>query len=115
VLLLACTKDQPARPAPAYEGFHDVATCDAISGWAWDRNQPDQPIKVEVLDGDNWITTLPADRLRGDLVGAGKGNGYHAFSMKVPPSLKDGRPHVINVKYQSGGALDRSSKTITCP
>lgn len=100
---------------PSYEGYHDRADCNLIEGWAWDRNQPNTPINVDIYDGGSKIMTVLADRFRQDLLNAGKGNGYHGFSVATPASLKNGYPHTIYVKY--GGTsnnLDTTGKTITC-
>lgn len=101
--------------SPIYEGYHDRADCNFIEGWAWDRNQPNTPINVDIYDGGTKIMTVPANRFRQDLFNAGKGNGYHGFSVATPASLKDGRSHTIYVKY--GGTsnnLNTTGKTITC-
>src|SRR5262249_8523881 len=73
--------------------------CQYIAGWAWDSTQPDSPINVDIYNGSTLLTPFPADAFRPDLLAAGKGNGYHAFWWPVPPSLKDGQPHSIRVKY----------------
>lgn len=100
---------------PSYEGYHDRADCSLIEGWAWDMNQPNTPINVDIYDGGSRIMTVLADRFRQDLLNAGKGNGYHGFSVATPASLKDGRSHTIYVKI--GGTsnnLNTTGKTITC-
>lgn len=124
VSLAACTKDatgdatgSPASsgPPPAYEGFFDTVGCDVITGWAWDQNQPDGAVKVDLFDGDNWLTTLRADSLREDLLAAHKGNGHHAFSLTTPEALKDGTPHALTARLSRHGVLlVGSPKTITC-
>ena len=100
---------------PSYEGYHDRVDCNLIEGWAWDQNQPNTPINVDIYDGGSKIMTVLADRFRQDLVNAGKGNGYHGFSVATPASLKDGRSHTVYVKY--GGTsnnLNTTGKTIAC-
>jgi|SRR5579859_4031519 len=116
--LPACARRERRKapvPEAAYEGFHDVASCYVIGGWAWDGARPDEPIKVTIFDGDEWITTILADQPRVDLIDAHKGNGYHDFRMLTPPSLRDGHPHVITVRFPDGTALVHSPKTLTCP
>jgi len=98
-----------------YEGHHDGADCNSISGWAWDMNLPDTPIYVDIHDGITLLATLRADEFRQDLLEAGKGNGKHAFNYPVPRSLKDSKPHSILVKV-SGTDFDLVStpKQINC-
>jgi len=110
----------PATPAasssPAdYEGAHDLATCDVITGWARDRNHPDQAVKVEIRDGDTKLATVNADQRRNDLVAAGWGSGLYGFGWPVPTSLKDGRPHTIRVTFSGTETpLLNTSKSLTC-
>jgi hypothetical protein len=104
-----------AAPTPIYEGWVDSADCNTISGWAWDKNQPNTPISVDIYNGSTKLATVTANIFRQDLVNAGKGNGYHGFSYATPSSLKDGNAHSIYVKY--GGTstnLSGSPKSIAC-
>jgi hypothetical protein len=100
---------------PVYEGYHDITNCNGIMGWAWDKNRPDDPIKVDIYDGDALLTTVIANDFRQDLLNAGIGNGRHGFTYTVPPELKDGKPRSIRMKY-SGTDIDLYStpKEITC-
>jgi len=101
----------------AFEGFHDIADCNVIAGWAWDANQPNTPINVDVhIDGHAFVDIqAPANQFRQDLLDAGKGNGVHGFSFPTPNSLKNGMPHTIRITF--GGTntdLTFTSKMITC-
>lgn len=123
---LACSGNQQpqntstaARPNPSgpplYEGFFDIADCDLIHGWAWNQNDPDAPVSVEIYDGTTLLATVKAGDRRGDLVTAGKGNGNHAFAYTPEAALKDSKPHSIHVKIAgSDYELGNSPKTITC-
>jgi hypothetical protein len=71
---------------PIYEGWIDATDCDSIRGWAWDKNQPNTPINVDIYNGSTKLTTVAANIFRQDLVNAGKGNGYHGFSYATPSS-----------------------------
>lgn len=87
-----------AHPNPIYEGYHDWADSWTIGGWAWDANQPNTPIKVDIYADNILLATVTADEFRPVLVDAGKGNGYHDFHYPVPLWLKDGKRHSIRVK-----------------
>ena len=101
---------------PAFQGFHDQATCSVISGWAWDSNDPNSPINVAIFSDGQLIATVLAIQFRQDLVNAGIGNGFHAFSFNVPASLKDGQPHSISARYSgTATSLGATPRTITCP
>jgi len=101
------------------DGYLDGADCNQIWGWAWDRNAPNTPINVNIYDGNTLIAAnVPANIFRQDLLNAGKGNGYHAFAINTPASLKDGKPHSISVRFASGtnsqNNLGSSPRQIVC-
>lgn len=134
VFSLACSPNQPGANAnlpqknsnatpsstasagpPVLEGFHDIASCDGIVGWGWDQKRPDEPIKIEIFDGENLIANVSADTFRQDLLDNHKGNGKHGFVLELPPTLKDGKPHTIRVRF-AGTTIDlgNSPKQINC-
>ena len=97
-------------------GFLERVGCERIDGWAWDGQQPDTPIAVEIYDGATLLVTVTADRLHPDLVEARKGNGRHSFVAETPPSLKDGQTHEIHAKIAEGGIeLEKSPQALECP
>jgi membrane protein involved in D-alanine export len=101
--------------APAYEGGYEKASCEEITGWVWDANDPHAPVAVEIYADGSRIATVQADLFRQDLADAGKGTGAHAFVYVPPPSLKDGWEHSIAVKPAgSDVALGESAKSIVC-
>jgi reprolysin-like metallo-peptidase family M12B len=100
---------------PLYQGYHDAAGCNTIAGWAWDANDPNNPINVDIYDGATLIATVPSIQFRPDLVTAGIGNGFHGFSYTVPASLQDGQPHSIRVKFPGTNTdLSNTPRTIAC-
>jgi hypothetical protein len=114
------TSAQPSTTAavpgpPAYEGFHDVTNCQAISGWVWDRKRPDVPLSVQISDGGTLLARVVAGTSRPDLVTQGKGNGQHSFRYPVPASLKDGKPHTVRIsESQDNFQLQGTPKELTC-
>lgn len=107
--------DQTPTVAHAYEGTHEIVSCSTTGGWAWDKNQPDTPINVDIYDGKVLLGTALADQFRQDLVGIGKGNGRHGFVYTLPTLLNDGATHSILVRV-SGTTLDLEStaKPVVC-
>jgi hypothetical protein len=113
LVAVACSKESPAGneksdpsqagsrpsaqsvPPGSYEGFLDGVSCAGISGWAWTSSQPEMPLSINLYDGDRLLVTTSADRLRQDLLDAGKGNGRHAFLQAIPLEIRDGKPHSI--------------------
>ena len=65
------TANTAARSGPsAYEGYHDITSCNGILAWAWDKNHPDDPVKLDIYDGNLLIDTVTADGFRQDLLEA---------------------------------------------
>ena len=91
------TKEEPAAgPAvsAAAEGHLDAANAEIIGGWAWDPQNPDARLQVDLYDGGAKFQTVPADLLREDLRGK-KGDGKYGFSIPTPAALKDGKTHTV--------------------
>jgi hypothetical protein len=105
----------PRTGEPFYEGAHDVTNCDEIIGWAWDANNPGQPVQVEVYSDGKVVATAAADEFRQDLLDVGKGNGRHGFTMAVPDVLKDGARHSIRLKIRdSSFELWETPRELNC-
>jgi hypothetical protein len=101
--------------AAAYEGFQDDINCYNLIGWAWDAQRPNEPVKIEIFDGNTLLATVTADLFRQDLLEAHKGNGTHAFNFAIPAQLRDGKPHTIRARI-AGSDIDLTYtlKQITC-
>lgn|GEM_PF-3641661 len=100
---------------PIYEGFDEALDCNVTSGWAWDKNRPNDPITVSVYDGTTLLGSTVANAFRQDLVNAGKGNGFHGYGFSLPSSIRTGSPHSISVKFGSTTTqLTWSPRSVTC-
>src|SRR5690242_5844020 len=74
--------------AQSYGGFIDEVDCGQLSGWAWDSTQPNTPISVSIFSDNVLLTSGLAGNWRADLQAAGIGNGYHAWTILTPASIK---------------------------
>ena len=73
----------PAQQVSSLRGFIDEAKPDAISGWVWDPERPQQRLTVDLLAGDARIARVAANEFRADLAQAGIGDGRHAFKIAL--------------------------------
>ncbi len=97
------------------DGYLDGVDCNQIWGWAWDRNNPNTPVNVDIYDGPTLIATVAANLFRQDLANAGKGNGFHSFNFPVPASMRDGKAHQISVNFAgSSNNLGSSPRSRIC-
>ena len=99
---------------PVLIGRHDGQGCNAIEGWAWDRNDSTGTVSVDVYDGAALIGSTAATLYRQDLADV-FGSPYHGFIFHPPASLKDGQTHTITVKF--GGTntnLPSSPRPFVC-
>ena len=109
----------PVASSSTYEGFIDSIGCEGITAWGWDRNRPNDPVRFEIYDGEVVVASVTADKFRQDLLSAGKGNGKHYFTLAIPEKLRDGKNHVITVKFEGTPVEVKSAKAgvtqeITC-
>jgi D-alanine transfer protein len=81
-------------------GSLDNVDASGIQGWAWDPQNPNTPVQVEVFDGFTRIAVATADQERADLAAVGKGDGRHGFTIPLPDSLRDGATHQIDVRIK---------------
>ena len=101
--------------ACAFQGVLEGGSCSEVRGWAWDPMFPDQPISVEVLVDGVPAGTVAADRLRPELVAAGKGDGRHGFAWPVPASVRNGKARRVTVRFAgTTDPLAGKPLTLTC-
>jgi hypothetical protein len=98
-----------------HEGYLDTVDSTYISGWVYEKEDPDMPLVVEISDGDVPVARVRAATFRSDLLAAGKGNGKHSFNVPVPSWMRDGEPHLIHVRVAATGFnLNNSPQKLTC-
>ncbi len=102
--------------SPMAAGNLDRVNCERIEGWAWDPQQPETPIAVNLYDGETLLATVTANRLRRDLLRDHKGDGQHGFVFDTPATLKDARAHPFHARIAGSGIeLRNSPRSLTCP
>jgi membrane protein involved in D-alanine export len=113
-LLLFSGRLHPVPP-PAFEQVLEKADCHEVTGFVWDRQKQATAPEVDLVVDDFYIQRLPADGFREDLRERGYGNGKHGFRFEIPWWVRDGRPHIIEVRHAStGAALSGGPVTLEC-
>ncbi len=84
-------------------GHVDKADFTRIEGWAFDPAKPDEPVVIEVYDGDSLLIRRAADEFRQDLKTAGFGSGEHSYAIKFNDTLLPFARHLIRVKFADTG------------
>lgn len=105
-----------ATRGTTYVGVHGKTDCEWVSGWAWNKENAEMAVSVDIFDGKRLLGTIRADRFRQDLLDARIGTGKYGFAYRIPESLKDGQPHVLRVTV-SGTSIElkHTPRTIICP
>jgi hypothetical protein len=76
-------------------GYVDEAVGKEVTGWAWQIDEPDRCVSLEILVDGEVVGSAVANQFRQDLADAGKGDGLHGFKVLLPDTMLDGRYHVI--------------------
>jgi hypothetical protein len=92
------------RP-PVARGYLDSVSRTHVFGWAWDPARPDEPVEVEVLDNNEVIARVTANRYRADLETACVGGGRHGFEMVIPGGLSPLTRHAIAARTAADGVM----------
>jgi hypothetical protein len=105
----ALRTDAPPRPSDI-AGFLDALDGRRVFGWAWDRANPDDRLRIEIRLDDAPVADTVADIARPDLKTNGIGDGAHAFEATLPRDVPSPLSlQVVAVSPRTGArqALDR--------
>ena len=84
-----------------------------IVGLAWDKAKQKEGVKLDLFIDDAFIERRVADEERGDLKERGYGNGRFGFRFAVPWWVRDGRPHIVEVReVDSGKTIKGAPQTV---
>ena len=61
------------------QGSIDEVTHSVLSGWAWDKDHPNEPVVLQVFDNGTAVMKIVANRYREHLEKNGIGDGRHSF------------------------------------
>lgn len=80
-------------------GFLDCISQNLIYGWACNKSQFNEKIKVQILNNGVTLGEIVADRLRPDLKIAGFGDGKHGFQFEVQGGLDPYSENRIDARF----------------
>lgn len=81
------------------------------TGWAFDPDAPDAPVRLVLRCDDVVLGEFVADQFR-----PGDGGGRWDFALRLPDRLNDGRPHIVRIlAARDGGELPRTADPIFFP
>lgn len=109
VLFFTILSGEAAFAAP-HSGRIDGATDSSVYGWAWDGDEPDTAVEVQILvkrTSDGSVAaekTVTADVYREDLAQSQKGNGCHSWTAGIDFSCLESGEYKIEA-YSDGSAL----------
>ena len=69
------------------EGYIEDASPVEISGWIYERADPDRSLDVEIWNSSVRVAVVSADVYRIDLQEGGKGTGRHRFCFRLPDGI----------------------------
>ena len=96
----------PGRPG-RIEGFVDSCVAGDIHGWAINPRQPNRRVHVIAVSDGQVVAEALANQHRADLVRDGRGDGRHAFRLRLPAALLDGERRSVQVRAMVGGKAVR--------
>lgn len=79
------------------EGRLEAVVDGRAIGWAWDPEQPDEAVEVEILVDGEPVAMGIADVERSVLAEAGIGTGHYGFDLQLPEQLSAHESHSIRV------------------
>lgn len=105
--------------AASYKGYLDFASCNAVSGWVMDINNPRQSPQVDIYINGVKVYTVQADQARQDVANTFGVKDYNKYGYVwvIPDSYKANIALTLSVRL-AGTSQELSgspSRTASCP
>jgi membrane protein involved in D-alanine export len=102
-------------PPPPVELLVEKVDCNEVLGLVWQRASQNVALEVDLFVDDALIDRKPANEFREDLKERGFGDGKHGFRFSLPWWVRDGRPHIVEVRdIKTGLPFKGTPHTIEC-
>ncbi len=110
-MLLSAPLLTVAPTALGYLGFLDSAGPKRVEGWAIDLQQPNRPVRLDVLVNTQTVATVTADQPRPDLANLGYDSGHYGFSADLPDHPDPAARRRVSVRL-SGQRIELSGSPV---
>ncbi|NVO25472.1 glycosyltransferase [Donghicola mangrovi] len=77
----------------------------AIRGWVLNSTNFNEPVEIDVFEGDRYLASGSANQFRADLQQAGNGRGHNAFIIRLPLCVLDGKRRTLTIKLAATGQV----------
>ncbi|MEQ1852904.1 MAG: D-alanyl-lipoteichoic acid biosynthesis protein DltB, partial [Chthoniobacteraceae bacterium] len=105
----------PPPPPPPMEEAWEEADYRAVSGYVWVREKAASPITVDVYADYVWVAKAACNETRPDLRERGYGDGAIGFRAELPAWLRDGHPHMIEIRRTGDNHVIGKPRSIFFP
>jgi hypothetical protein len=85
------------------QGFLEQVRADLIVGWAFDTEDPERSLDIDIFLGDRHVAALGTDVFRGDLALHLGSGGRHGFKYVPVPEIERQRLFEVTVRVGAGG------------
>jgi anaerobic magnesium-protoporphyrin IX monomethyl ester cyclase len=81
-------------------GNLDAVKDSFVSAWVWSPLFKDLRLSIEIYIDNEKLTSVTANRYRGDLLNAGIGDGHYSIYYQLPNTINDGQRHTVSCKVE---------------
>ena len=96
-LVLSTVSTRRAMHSQDLVGNLEPTQTDLIGGWVFHRDRPGVVLELRIHIDGRWIATVPTSRSRPDVEAVFPGGRNAGFEFAIPPYLRDGKLHLVNV------------------
>ncbi len=91
-----------------FNGSLDRCSASMVAGWAVFPAAPERRAELDIFCGEQFLRHVVADRFRGDLREAGRGDGHCAFHAALPEGLTERDVAALRLEVQGTGYVFRA-------
>lgn len=99
----------PSKTKDNSHGSLDGPDHGTARGWAFDPENPQRHVNVDLFIDHKPFETVQAMLYREDLQKAGMGKGDHSFTISIPTPYLEGKLHVLEARIAGSGKLLENS------